>query len=151
MTDSLNVSGGGGGAGGGGWNHSVLSGQCPLNHLNFHDHACYGGTSSLSFSTDSQSNKEFSTRKKHCCKCIVGTAPSVLCDCLQLYTPSCTLHYASDPPDSSHQTLQPFALVPTPFLSLVHLHGVTFPFLSNRNPLWTHFRCNLKTFLFPNL
>ena len=26
-----------------------------------------------------------------CYKCITGTAPSYLCDCLQLYTPSCTL------------------------------------------------------------
>ena len=28
-------------------------------------------------------------------------------------------------------------LVPAPFLSSVHLHGMTFPFLSDRNPLWT--------------
>ena len=29
-------------------------------------------------------------------------------------------------------------LVPAPFLFSVHQHGMTFPFLSNRNPLWTH-------------
>ena len=39
------------------------------------------------------------------------------------------------------------------FLFLVHLHGMTFPFLSDRNPLWTHSNvlCNLKTFLSPKL
>ena len=31
-----------------------------------------------------------------CYKCITGTAPSYLCDCLQLYTPSRTLRSASD-------------------------------------------------------
>ena len=31
-----------------------------------------------------------------CYKCITGTAPSSLCDCLQLYTPSRTLRSASD-------------------------------------------------------
>ena len=29
-------------------------------------------------------------------------------------------------------------LVPPPFLFLVHLHGMTFPFLSDKKPLWTH-------------
>ena len=29
-------------------------------------------------------------------------------------------------------------LVSAPFLFWVHLHGMTFPFLSDRNPLWTH-------------
>ena len=29
-------------------------------------------------------------------------------------------------------------LVPAPFLFSVHLHGMTFPFLSDRNSLWTH-------------
>ena len=29
-------------------------------------------------------------------------------------------------------------LVPAPLLFSVHLHGMTFPFLSDRNPLWTH-------------
>ena len=28
--------------------------------------------------------------------------------------------------------------VPAPFLFSVHQHGMTFPFLSDRNPLWTH-------------
>ena len=28
-------------------------------------------------------------------------------------------------------------LVPAPFLFLGHLHGMTFPFVSDRNPLWT--------------
>ena len=31
-----------------------------------------------------------------CYTCITGTAPSYLCDCLQLYTPSRTLRSASD-------------------------------------------------------
>ena len=44
-----------------------------------------------------------------------------------------------------------FALVynSTLFLFTVHQHGITFPFLSDRDPLWTH--SNLKTFLFPKL
>ena len=29
-------------------------------------------------------------------------------------------------------------LVPAPFLFSVHQHGMTFPFLSDRNPLWNH-------------
>ena len=37
-----------------------------------------------------------------CYKCITDTAPSYLCDCLQLYTPSRTPRSASD---SSHHTL----------------------------------------------
>ena len=38
-------------------------------------------------------------------KCIIGTAPSYACDCLQLYTPSHTLCFYYQSPDSSHQTL----------------------------------------------
>ena len=38
---------------------------------------------------------------------------------------------APDSPDSP-------LLVSTPFLFSVHLHGMTFPFLFDRNPLWTH-------------
>ena len=52
----------------------------------------------------------------------------------------------SQPPGSSHKTL----LCWFPHL-FCFLHGMTFPFLSDRNPLWTHsnFKSNLKTFLFP--
>ena len=63
-----------------------------------------------------------------CYKCITGTAPSYLCDCLQLYTASRALRSASDilSPDSSHQTDSPL-LVPVPFLFSVHQHGMTSP------------------------
>ena len=37
-------------------------------------------------------------------------------------------------------------LVPAPFLFSVHLHGMTFPFLSDRNPLWTHSGQTLRHF-----
>ena len=33
-------------------------------------------------------------------------------------------------------------LVPAPFLFSVHQHGMTVPFLSDRNPLWTHSSVN---------
>ena len=46
--------------------------------------------------TRSQSHKEFSTRSTLCSKCITRSAPSYLCDWLQLYTPSRTLRSASD-------------------------------------------------------
>ena len=34
-------------------------------------------------------------------------------------------------------------LVPLPFLFSVHLHGMTFPFLFDKNPLWTHSNLNI--------
>ena len=39
-------------------------------------------------------------------------------------------------------------LVHAPFLFSVHLHGMTIPFLSDRNSLWTHSNVTWKTFLF---
>ena len=80
-----------------------------------------------------------------CYKFITGTAPSYLRDCPQLYTPSRTLRSYSQPPDSSHQTRSPL-LVPASFLFSVHQHGIymTFPFLSDRNPLWTRSNATLK-------
>ena len=55
------------------------------------------------------------------------------CGCLQLYTPSRTLRSASD--ILSLRFLVPDfpLLVPAPFLSTVPLHGMTFPFLSDRD------------------
>ena len=41
--------------------------------------------------------------------------------------------------------------VPAPFLFSVHLHGITFLFLSARNLLWTHSNVTKKTLLFPKL
>ena len=90
-----------------------------------------------------------------CYKSFTHTAVSCLCDCLRLYTPSHTLHSASDtlsltvphtkldspPPDSSHQILHCW------FPCLFCFQS--FPFPSDRNPLWTPFKSNLKTFLFP--
>ena len=54
------------------------------------------------------------------------THPPVLS--AQLLTLSASRFLAPDSP----------LLVPELFLSSVHLHGMTFPFLSDRNPLWTH-------------
>ena len=82
-----------------------------------------------------------------CYKCITGTAPSYLRDSPQLYTlpysPLCFSY--SQPPDFTHQTRSPL-LVPASFLFSVHQHGIymTFPFLSDRNPLWTRSNATLK-------
>ena len=80
-----------------------------------------------------------------CYNCITGTAPSYLCDCLQLYTPSLTLRSASDT-----LSLQ----IPRTRLSTVGSRAfsvlgpstwnMTFPFLSDRNPLWTHSNVNIS-------
>ena len=40
---------------------------------------------------------------------------------------------------------EPPVMVPAPFLFLVHLHGVTFPFLSRQKLSLDSFKCNLKT------
>ena len=68
-----------------------------------------------------------------CYKCITGT---YLCDCFQLYTPSRTLS-AQLLILSASKFLAPDSplLFPTPFLFSVHQHVMTFPFLSDRNPL----------------
>ena len=41
-------------------------------------------------------------------------------------------------------------MVPTPFLFPGHLHGMTFPFLYNRNPLWTDSNLIEKHFFYQN-
>ena len=41
-------------------------------------------------------------------------------------------------------------LDPVPFLSSALLGGMTFPFLSDRNPLWTPSNPTLKHFFFKN-
>ena len=51
-----------------------------------------------------------------------------------LYSPLC--FWYSKPPDFLYQTLCCWLLCL--FVFLVHLHGMTFPFLSDRNPLWIH-------------
>ena len=50
------------------------------------------------------------------------------------YSPLCFRY--SQPPDFSHRTLHWALLVPALFLFLVYLHGMTFPFLSSKTPLW---------------
>ena len=74
-----------------------------------------------------------------CYTCITGTALSDLCDS--------TVFNFTHPPIlsallvmfSASKFLAPDSplLVPAPFQFSVHLHGMTFPFLSDRNPLWT--------------
>ena len=76
--------------------------------------------------------------KTLCYKCITGTAPSFLCDRLQLYTPSRTLRSASDTLSLQIPRTRLFTVGSASFLFLVHQHGMTFPYLSDRNPLWTH-------------
>ena len=41
-------------------------------------------------------------------------------------------------------------VVSTPFLSVAPLHGITFPFLSDRNPLWTLLNLASRHFFFQN-
>ena len=86
-----------------------------------------------------------------CYKCITGTVPSYLCDCLQLYTPSRTLRSASD--TLSFQ-------IPRTRLSAVgsRAFSVFGPSTWNDLPLplrqknsLDSFKSNLKTFLFPKL
>ena len=72
-----------------------------------------------------------------CYKCIMRTALSYLCDCLQLYTPSCTLHSVFDTLTVSasrfHIIPDSPLLVPEPVPSSAPIHGMTFPFLSDKN------------------
>ena len=86
-----------------------------------------------------------------CYKCITGTAPSYLCECLQLYTLSRTLRSASDTP-----SLQ----IPRARLSTVgsRAFSVFGPSTWNdlllplrQKPSPDSFNSNLKTFLFPKL
>ena len=78
-----------------------------------------------------------------------------LCDHHQLYTPS--LHTLSYCPlcfliFSTSRFLTPDSplLVFTAFLYLVPQHGMTFPFLSDRDPLWTHSSQTSKHFFSQN-
>ena len=86
-----------------------------------------------------------------CYNCIMGTAPSYLCDCLQLYTPSRTLRSASD-------TLG--LQIPRTRLSTVGSHAFSvfgpstwndLPLHLRQKPSLDSLRFNLKTFLFPIL
>ena len=77
------------------------------------------------------------------------TAPSYLCDCLQLYTSSHTLHSASDT-----LSLQ----IPHTKLSAVGSHAFSvfftwddLPLPLQQKPSLDSFKSNLKTFLFPKL
>ena len=84
-----------------------------------------------------------------CYKCITGTAPSYLCDCLQFYTPSRTLRSASD-------TLS--LMIPRTRLSTVGSHAFSvfgpsiwnyLPLPLRQKPSLDSFKSNLKTFFFP--
>ena len=82
-----------------------------------------------------------------CYKCITGTAPFYLCNCLQLYTPSRALRSASD-----ILSLQ----IPRTRLSTVGSRSFSVFSPSSWNDLsllpgLNSFKCNLKTFLFPEL
>ena len=86
-----------------------------------------------------------------CYNCITGTAPSYLCDCLQLYTPSRTLRSASDT-----LSLQ----IPCTRLSTVGSRAFSvfgpstwndLPLHLRQKPSLDSFKLNLKTFLFPKL
>ena len=95
----------------------------------------------FSLPTGSQSNREFSTRKTLRAQNLSAT--NVSRALLRLI--SVTVFNFTHPPVLSALLLKLSAsrfpvpdsplLVPAPFLSSVHLHGMTFPFLSDRNPL----------------
>ena len=101
-------------------------------------------------------NNSVQNKLSLCYKSITHTALSCLCGCLRLYTPSHTLHSASDthsltvphtkfdshPPDSSHQTVHCW------FPRLFCFQS--FPFLSDRNPLWTPSNRTSRHFFFQN-
>ena len=83
--------------------------------------------------------------------CITGTAPSYLCDCLQLYTPSCTLRSASDT-----LSLQ----IPRTRLSTVGSRAFSLcgpstwndlPLPLRQKPSLDSLKCNLNTFFSPKL
>ena len=83
-----------------------------------------------------------------CYTCITGTAPSYLCDCLQLYTPSRTLR-------SSFDTLS--LQIPRTRLSTVGSRAFfvfcpsawnDLPLPLRQKPSLDPFKSNLKTFLF---
>ena len=71
-----------------------------------------------------------------CYKCVTHTAPAYLCDCLQLYTHSHTLHSASNTLSLQIPHIRLHCWFPR-FLCLRSVN-MAFPFLSDRNPLWTH-------------
>ena len=84
-----------------------------------------------------------------CYKCVTGPAPSYLCDCLQLYTPSRTLRSASDT-----LSLQ----IPRTRLSTVGSRAFSvfgpstwndLPLPLRQKPSLGSFKHNLKTFIFP--
>ena len=85
-----------------------------------------------------------------CYKYIMGTAPSYLCDCVQLYTPSASTVRSA----SNTLSLQ----IPHTRLSTVGAFSVFGPSTWSKLPLplqqkpsLDSFKCKLKTFLFPKL
>ena len=85
-----------------------------------------------------------------CYKCITCNAPSYLYDCLQNCMPAHTRHSVSDTLASRFFVPDFLLLVPMLFLSLVLLLEMTFPFLSDRNPLWTPSDLTWRYFFFQN-
>ena len=86
-----------------------------------------------------------------CWKCVTSTAPSCLCDCLHLYTPSRTLRSASD-----ILSLQ----IPRTRLCTVDSRAFSvfgpstwndLPLPLRQKPSLDSFKSNLKTFVFPKL
>ena len=78
-----------------------------------------------------------------CYKCATGTAPSTSVTVFNFTHPP--VHSARLLILSASRFLAPDSplLVPAPFLFSVHQHGMTFPFLSDRNPPWTHSKWKL--------
>ena len=70
-----------------------------------------------------------------CYKCSMRTAPSYLCDCLQLYTHSCTLCSSSDTLSLQILHTRLHTVGSCTFSVIIPVRGMTFPFLTSRNPL----------------
>ena len=84
-----------------------------------------------------------------CYKCITGTAPSYLCDCLQLYTPSRTLHSASNTLSLQIPRTRLFPVGSHAFSVFSPSARTDLPLPLRHKPSLDSFKCNLKTFLFP--
>ena len=85
---------------------------------------------------NSHKNKQKNTTtKKHSAINVLRALLRLICDCLQLCTPSRTLRRFSycSPPNSPYSLYRTFhCLVPAPFLSSAPRYGMTFPFLHDR-------------------
>ena len=86
-----------------------------------------------------------------CCKCITDTAPSYLCDCLQLYTPSRTLRSSSGTPSLQIPRTRLATVGSRAFSVFGPSTWNDLPLPRRQKPSLDSFKSNLKTFPFPEL